>query len=64
VPRIKQAEEDVAQACPSFRVILSAGTRPLKPAGLRLIAEESRKVDLKKNPMERRRHSRFQTREN
>jgi len=62
--RVDQTEETVAEARPSFRVILPAGTRSLKPAGLRLVTDEPRKVDLMKNPQGRRRHFPFQTRGN
>jgi hypothetical protein len=40
VRHIKRAEGIVAQACPSFRVILPARTRSLKLTGLRLVADE------------------------
>jgi hypothetical protein len=61
---MKQAERIVAQGRPSFRVILSPGTRSLKPEGLRLIADESKKVDLMKNPQGRKRHFPFQMKGN
>jgi hypothetical protein len=50
LPRLNEIEEIIAGANPSFRVILSVGTRSLKPIVWRLVADELRKVDLTKNP--------------
>jgi hypothetical protein len=56
VKRVNTTEENVGGIHSSFRVILSAGTRSLKPAGLRLVTDEPRKVDLMKNPKGHRRN--------
>jgi hypothetical protein len=44
------AKESVETGHPGFRVILSAGTRPLKQAKLGLVTHEPRRVDLRKEP--------------
>jgi hypothetical protein len=56
VQRVNLTEEHLGGLRLSFRVILSARTRSLKPAGLRLVTNEPRKVDLMKNPKGHRRN--------
>jgi hypothetical protein len=46
-----------------FRDILSAGTRPLKRAGLRLVTDEPMRADLRKEPKGHRRNRPSQMRE-
>jgi hypothetical protein len=41
---------------PRFRDILSAGTRPLKRAGLRFVTDEPMRADLKRKPRGHRRN--------
>jgi hypothetical protein len=48
---------------PRFRDILSAGTRPLKHAGLGLVANEPRRAGLRKEPREHRQNLPCQMRE-
>jgi hypothetical protein len=48
---------------PCFRAILSAGTRPLKHAGLGLVANEPRRAGLRKEPREHRQNLPCQMRE-
>jgi hypothetical protein len=56
VQRGNLTEKHLGEIHLSFRVVLSARTRSLKPAGLRLVTNEPRKVDLMKSPKGHRRN--------
>jgi hypothetical protein len=58
--RLSNTWESCAERLPSFRVILSAGTRPLKHPRLELVTDEPRRAGLRKVPRERRRDFLFQ----
>jgi hypothetical protein len=47
--------EGAGKRCLGFRVILSAGTRPLKHLVLELVTDEPRRAALRKEPREHRR---------
>jgi hypothetical protein len=55
VERSLPAKEALAGRRPGFRVILSAGTRPLKHPMLELVTDEPRRAGLRKEPRGHRR---------
>ena len=54
---VKAADDGMVYGrTPRFRDILSAGTRPLKRAGLRFVTDEPMRADLKRKPRGHRRN--------